>query len=275
MITLVKQFIEAERMGNWQLHLDTIQKMLPYCHASGHFFYANSAQLYLQDMLRLEEKMTTDEYEKFTTKGYFTIRRSDKFWSGISSDMTIEQTLMRTMKSFDGLTQGRGITDSVITLWTLGMVYLHNVCDEVEKFCGISLETVEQHVDMRTSRVFRDNADLEKLVNWLSQHPPFPKIDKLMSISTRVVGDDKINCHLSEEIGAIGVSRIIGEDFDSVKFKRKDKVLPLAAISNSIRLEHITIPIKPLTLFQRMCLAKQSNEELMEYLKFELAPFPF
>lgn len=95
MVTLVKQFVEAERMGNWQLHFDIIQKMLPYFHESGHFFYAKSAHLYLQNMLRLEKKMTTDEYEKFTIKGYFTIRRSDKFWSGISSDMTIEQTLMR------------------------------------------------------------------------------------------------------------------------------------------------------------------------------------
>lgn len=40
MVTLVKQFIEAERMGNWNLHLDTIQKMLPYFHASGHFLFA-------------------------------------------------------------------------------------------------------------------------------------------------------------------------------------------------------------------------------------------
>lgn len=165
MITLVKQFIEAERMGNWQLHLDTIQKMLPYFHATGHFLYAKSAHLYVQDMLLLEEKMTPDEYEKFTTRGYFTIQRSDKF-SGIPSDMTIEQTLMRTMKTSGGLTQGRGITDSVITLWTLGMVYLHNVCDEVEKFCGISLETTEQHVDMRNSRIIRDNANLKKLLNF-------------------------------------------------------------------------------------------------------------
>lgn len=62
MITLVKHFIEAERMGNWQLHLDTVQRMLPYFHASGHFLYAKSAHLYLQDMLDLEEKMDPVEY---------------------------------------------------------------------------------------------------------------------------------------------------------------------------------------------------------------------
>lgn len=143
---------------------------------------------------------------------------------------------MRTMKTSGGLTQGRGITDSVITLWILGMVYLHNVCDEVEKFCGISLETTEQHVDMRNSRIIRDNADLKKLLNWFSQHKPFPKMDEIMSISTGVVGDDKINCHLAQEIGTAGVSKIIGENFDSVKFKRKKKCSPLQRSATASRL---------------------------------------
>jgi hypothetical protein len=33
-------------------------------------------------------------------------------------------------------------------------------------------------------------------------------------------------------------------------------------------------PINPETLFQRMCIVKQSNEELQEYLQYELAPYP-
>ena len=48
--------------------------------------------------------------------------------------MTIEQTLMRSMKSSGGLTHGREMTDSVLTMWTLGMVYLQNVCDKIEQF---------------------------------------------------------------------------------------------------------------------------------------------
>lgn len=48
--------------------------------------------------------MTAEEYELFTRKGYFTIKRSDKFWRGTWSDMTIGQSLMRTMKCLGGLT---------------------------------------------------------------------------------------------------------------------------------------------------------------------------
>jgi len=59
--------------------------------------------------------MNAEEYSKFVTKGYFTIRRTDKTWSGLWTDMTIEQTLMRTMKTVGGLTHGRGMTYSVKT----------------------------------------------------------------------------------------------------------------------------------------------------------------
>lgn len=53
MVSIAKEFIRAERMGDWKAHLKSIREMLPYFHASGHFPYAKSAHLYLQDMLQL------------------------------------------------------------------------------------------------------------------------------------------------------------------------------------------------------------------------------
>lgn len=121
MVTVVKHFVMAERIGDWKLHLQCVQKMIPYFHASVHFPYAKASHIYLQDMYKLESKMGTEEFKKFTSEGYFTIKRTDKFWSGVWSDMTIEQTLMRLMKSSGGLTHGRGISDSVIMKWTQNM----------------------------------------------------------------------------------------------------------------------------------------------------------
>lgn len=68
MISIVKDFKRAERSGNW--------------------IYNSSAHLYLQNMLRLNVSMT--EYE-FRAKGFFTNRRTHKFWAGVWSNMTIEQ----------------------------------------------------------------------------------------------------------------------------------------------------------------------------------------
>lgn len=50
MVSIAKEFIRSERMGDWQAHLNSIKNMLPYFHALGHFLYAKSAHLYIQDV---------------------------------------------------------------------------------------------------------------------------------------------------------------------------------------------------------------------------------
>ncbi|GBM97083.1 hypothetical protein AVEN_134370-1 [Araneus ventricosus] len=50
MVLVLKDFIRAERMGDWRAYLSTIKRMIPYFHATGHFLYAKSAHLFIQDM---------------------------------------------------------------------------------------------------------------------------------------------------------------------------------------------------------------------------------
>lgn len=59
MESIIKDLIRSERLGNWQ----------------GHYLYAKSAHLYLQDMLKLQKNMDQQAFKKFTD-GYFTIRRN-------------------------------------------------------------------------------------------------------------------------------------------------------------------------------------------------------
>lgn len=273
MVTLVKHFIEAERSGNWELHLDTIQKMLPYFHASGHFLYAKSAHLYLQDMSRLREKMPAEEFHKFTDQGYFTIRRTNKFWSGIMSDQTIEQTLNRESKVSGGLFK-RGVNDNVAARWTMSSVHMQNICEQIEDFCDIHSGTTEQHVDYRPTRVCRDNFDTEKLDQWFDEHDPFPVDSELMSISTGIIGTESINCHLALECGTIMMNGIVGTNYDAIKFKRKDKVAPLSTVFSSIMIDDTPISINPLLIFQRMSIANKSPEDLEACFAYELSPYP-
>lgn len=205
--------------------------------------------------------------------GFFTIRRTDKFWSGIYSDMTIEQTLMKSMKVEGGLIE-RGITDSTVNKWILGISSAYNVCEEVEKFCGISFSTTEQHIDARDSRMTRDINDAHKIMEWFNSHNPFPHLKTLMSITTGMTVRDKINCHNAFNIGIASFQKIIGKNFHEIKFKRNDKILPLQIINSIIKIQEEIVPIDPLLLFQRICVTKKADEELREYLHFELAPYP-
>ena len=49
---LLQQFIKAECLGDWDLHIQSLYEMLPFFAASGHRFYLRSVHIYLQKMAK-------------------------------------------------------------------------------------------------------------------------------------------------------------------------------------------------------------------------------
>jgi len=49
------------------------------------------------------------------------VRRSERFWTALSTDLVIEQTTMKAIKSRGGLTHGRGLSESLRILWVKTM----------------------------------------------------------------------------------------------------------------------------------------------------------
>ena len=113
--------------------------------------------------------------------------------------------------------------------------YFHGDLSENWEVCGVSFVTTEQHVDSRVSRIARDESDVQKFVEWFTIHNPFPVGDCIVSISTGLMGDETINCHLAVEAGMSSISKIIGNNFSDVKFQRKERVMPLKGIQCTIR----------------------------------------
>ena len=105
-VAVLKQFIRAERYGDWELHLYALEKMLNVFAATGHLNYAKCARLHLQEMRDLE---TTHPwvYKCFKEKGHHTVRRSDRYWAGLWTDLIIEHVMMRSLKTRDGITRWR------------------------------------------------------------------------------------------------------------------------------------------------------------------------
>ena len=56
LVRTVQEFILAERLHDWQGHLNVVAKMLDIFSAAGHGQYAKFGRLYLQEMLRLPEQ---------------------------------------------------------------------------------------------------------------------------------------------------------------------------------------------------------------------------
>ena len=61
-----------------------------------------------------------------------------------------------------------------------------------------------------------------KLADWLSQHNLFPQVDRLHSINCGVVGGKILKSRMLQEIGALAMAKTVGNNFNSIKFKRKD-----------------------------------------------------
>ena len=54
----------------------------------------------------------SDLHNTFLNNGYHVVRRSDRFWIGLWTDLTIEQVLMRSLKTRGGLISGRGMSEN-------------------------------------------------------------------------------------------------------------------------------------------------------------------
>ena len=162
MVSILQRFIKAEWMANWKLHLQTVQYMLKYFVAYGHSLYAKSAYIYLQIMLRLPETHS-DAHRKFM-EGYHVVRRSDRFWAGLSTDLIIEQVLIGSIKTHGGLTRGKGMTKKKRLVWVLSMPVCASINETMHKFSGVSYETSDQHKDVSAARQARDVSDTVDLI---------------------------------------------------------------------------------------------------------------
>ena len=194
-------FIRAERTSNWNLHLISVERMLPLFAATGHIHYAKSARLYLQMMLNLPNDAPW-LYEQFAVYGNHAIHRTAQYWKGIWSDLAIEQVLMRSIKSRGGLTRGKGMTDSVRYQWVHSIHHLASIHNAMTTVTNLTTKSSEQHMEPGTSRRKRDTGDIEKVMDWLSEHDPFDdQVFGLRSLSTGVTAKENVNCDEAVDVG--------------------------------------------------------------------------
>ena len=123
-VFVLLNFIRAERTSDWPGHLAASQRMLNLFSATGHHHYAKSCRLYVQTALKLEHDYP-NIYVHFMN-GNHTVKRTEKEWSGISTDLAIEQILMRS-----GVI-GRGLTENVSRVWTKTMHRMAEVNEALE-----------------------------------------------------------------------------------------------------------------------------------------------
>ena len=249
MVSILKRFIKAEQMANWKLRLQTVQDMLPYFGASGQSLYAKSAYVYLQIMLRLPETHP-DAHRKFM-EGYHVVRRSDRFWAGLSTDLIIEQVLMRSIKTHGGLTRGKGMTEKKRSVWVLSMSVCASINENMQKFSGVSYETSDQHKDVSAAIQARDVSDTVDLIDYLNERDPFVQNGSLFNIANGMTAQERVNVEKAREIGVKMVESMAGKSTDEFTFRKANQAVTLGSRSTvKIKGEHVNTD--PQFLFQRL-----------------------
>ena len=140
-------------------------------------------------------------HRKFLMEGLHVIRRSDSYWAGLSSDLIIEQTLMRSLKTSGGLTRGRGMNDIQRIVWLLSTPVCAAINETIQNITGVQTETSEQHKELMVSRLGRDFRDAAVITRHMYERKPFDRANNdLINIETGEVST-AANVQESKKIG--------------------------------------------------------------------------
>ena len=157
-VYLVQELICAERVHDWNLHVLATKSMLNLFAATGHNNYAKSCRLYLESILDLETNHSV-VYDQFI-EGQHTVRMTEKKWTGVWTDLSIEQILMKSLKGRAGVI-GKGITENVMHVWTKTMHQCAVVTEAMNKFI-LTPTLSNQHKEAYSGRVKQDHEDFKK-----------------------------------------------------------------------------------------------------------------
>ena len=245
--------------------------MLPYFAAAGHNLYTKSVHIYLQQMLQLQAQ-NPGVYAFFST-GYHVIRRSDHYWAGLSSDLVIEQVLMRSMKATGGLTRGRGMTESQRTRWLLSMPACAEVNSAIQELTDNYFTTSEQHKDMTRSRQMRDEEDKNTLLGFLQDRTPFVQDSSLRNIATGITAGKEVTTDRARDVGCKILTNMAGQNVGDHSFKKKDHVVTMSH-KQSVKVDGENVNVDPQLLFQRLVMAAGDDLDVAENFKYELSTHP-
>ena len=101
MVAVLRDLVRADREGDWSLHLQSVQTVLPLFAACDRTNSLRWASVYLEDMRKLPE-IAPIIHQQFMA-GKFVVKRTSGPFKAVAADMCLEQTINRSQKSTSGI----------------------------------------------------------------------------------------------------------------------------------------------------------------------------
>ena len=224
MVEILSNNLMAERCGLWDLYLSSLKQMLPYLAGTGRNNYTRSIYWFLQEMTLLNE-----DYINEFKKGLFVVRRNNTFWSGVSPDLCIEQTLMAGLKGATGLTRDRSLDEQNRLVWVLFRPAIVSIDAKMKEMTGVQFSTSEQHLSMKhihASTISRNSNDINVMKTfcksrYLLDIDAMPKFESsLKNIATGLVAPQNVTITDVYDLGCNVISEMAGKSPCSYSFKK-------------------------------------------------------
>ena len=120
-------------MNDWNLHLQSMERMLKWFHAYDHTNYARHFTYCWADQQNLSEKHPMI-YEEFIN-GNFSVQRTKGKFNMLPPDQVIEQTINKEQKGPGGII-GFSTSPGTVQCWVLSSHVLANVSTDFKRKLG-------------------------------------------------------------------------------------------------------------------------------------------
>ena len=176
---------------------------------------------------------------------------------------------MRSVKSRRGLTRGRGVDESVRSVWLSTMHECANVHQAMFSMTG-SQSGNQEHVELGATRVDRDRRDLDKILDYLAVNSPFMVHDsRLRSLSCGATASDGdgINCDEADVVGAEIMKGINDLKWSEIHMKKSSQVKTLICLQKQCCVGKKQLNIDSNTLFHRLIVLVERTADIPRYFE--------
>ncbi|CAF4553069.1 unnamed protein product, partial [Rotaria sp. Silwood2] len=174
LITPLIKLYTSLRTHNFSARNASICELAELFFATNHRQYARLTARHLSD-LRVCPQQLLDHLSKS-----FAVTRSNRNFSSIALDQTIEVTINKMGKGHGGIT-GRCSVE-LIDIWSKSYAFRSLLSTITSELAGVesSVNSIESHIECSTSRMLADHADLQIILDKLVE-------EKLFSLDTKHV----------------------------------------------------------------------------------------
>ena len=283
MVQILLDFARSIKLGDWKLHLQSTENMLPWMFAYDRPNYARFLTYYLVSMKKLPE--THPSIHQQFEAGHFSVRRQQGKFNKIPSDQAIEQTINRQQKCAGGII-GFSTSEGTVQRWALTSHIAAKCQSRVEEFLGMSDDRCVTK-DLATKRILHDEECVIRSYDLLKEWgTPFKENEKLVHLSSGLechtqVENDTVNAEARGKEAFVNFieKRIESNDEDLYvaipKMKLKTFGSMKAKKSYSIKERNVTLKADRDVFVRLLVICGKREITLKEVLTYSLGPIPW